>query len=58
MSDATIQPIRFVLSDVDGTLLHPDHSLSQRTADAIRAMREAGCFSAWPAGVRPRPCGI
>ena len=39
MSDVTIHPVRFVLSDVDGTLLHPDHSLSQRTADAIRAIQ-------------------
>lgn len=54
MSDATIQPIRFVLSDVDGTLLHPDHSLSQRTADAIRAMREAGVFFSLASGRPPK----
>ena len=54
MSDATIQPIRFVLSDVDGTLLHPDHSLSQRTADAIRAMREAGVLFSLASGRPPK----
>ena len=54
MSDATIQPIRFVLSDVDGTLLHPDHSLSQRTADAIRAMREAGVIFSLASGRPPK----
>ncbi|MBI6977966.1 MULTISPECIES: HAD family hydrolase [Pseudomonas] len=54
MSDATIQPIRFVLSDVDGTLLHPDHSLSQRTADAIRAMREAGVHFSLASGRPPK----
>ncbi|MBH3370370.1 HAD family hydrolase [Pseudomonas carnis] len=54
MSDVTIQPIRFVLSDVDGTLLHPDHSLSQRTADAIRAMREAGVIFSLASGRPPK----
>ncbi|MBA5955820.1 Cof-type HAD-IIB family hydrolase [Pseudomonas lactis] len=54
MSDVTIHPIRFVLSDVDGTLLHPDHSLSQRTADAIRAMREAGVIFSLASGRPPK----
>ena len=54
MSDATIHPIRFVLSDVDGTLLHPDHSLSQRTADAICAMREAGVLFSLASGRPPK----
>ena len=54
MSDVTIHPIRFVLSDVDGTLLHPDHSLSQRTADAIRAMREAGVLFSLASGRPPK----
>ncbi|MEA9992547.1 HAD family hydrolase [Pseudomonas sp. RTS1] len=54
MSDATIQPIRFVLSDVDGTLLHPDHSLSQRTADAIRATRKAGVLFSLASGRPPK----
>lgn len=30
MSESTPAPIRFLLSDMDGTLLLPDHSLSQR----------------------------
>ncbi|MCK3845487.1 HAD family hydrolase [Pseudomonas sp. W15Feb34] len=54
MSDVTIHPIRFVLSDVDGTLLHPDHSLSQRTADAIGAMREAGVLFSLASGRPPK----
>ena len=29
------QSIRFLLSDMDGTLLLPDHSLSQRTIEAV-----------------------
>ena len=46
MSDATIHPIRFVLSDMDGTLLRPDHTPSQRTIDTVRALRDA--FGALP----------
>jgi Cof subfamily protein (haloacid dehalogenase superfamily) len=36
------QPVRFVLSDIDGTLLRPDHSLSQANIDAVTRLREAG----------------
>ncbi|MGU9856874.1 HAD family hydrolase [Pseudomonas sp. LF245] len=54
MSDAAIHPIRFVLSDVDGTLLHPDHRLSQRTLDAVRALRAAGVFFSLASGRPPR----
>ncbi|MDH0744893.1 HAD family hydrolase [Pseudomonas sp. GD03842] len=35
-------PIRFMLSDIDGTLLRPDHSLSQANIDAVRKLRDAG----------------
>lgn len=54
MSDTAIHPIRFILSDVDGTLLHPDHSLSQRTAEAVRALREAGVFFSLASGRPPK----
>ena len=54
MSDAAIHPIRFVLSDVDGTLLHPDHRLSQRTLDAVRALRAAGVFFSLASGRPPK----
>lgn len=54
MSDAAIHPIRFILSDVDGTLLHPDHRLSQRTADAVRALRDAGVFFSLASGRPPK----
>ncbi len=54
MSDAAIHPIRFILSDVDGTLLHPDHRLSQRTADAVRALREAGVIFSLASGRPPK----
>ena len=42
MSDSTQPLIRFLLSDIDGTLLRPDHSLSQANVDAVRKLREAG----------------
>ncbi|NVZ71301.1 HAD family hydrolase [Pseudomonas costantinii] len=54
MSDAAIHPIQFVLSDMDGTLLLPDHSLSRRTVDAVRALREAGVFFSLATGRPPK----
>ncbi|ARB27093.1 Cof-type HAD-IIB family hydrolase [Pseudomonas tolaasii] len=54
MSDAAIHPIRFVLSDMDGTLLRPDHTPSQRTIDAVRALRDAGVFFSLASGRPPR----
>ena len=42
MSAATQPLIRFMLSDIDGTLLRPDHSLSQANIDAIRQLQAAG----------------
>lgn len=42
MSDSTQPLIRFMLSDIDGTLLRPDHSLSQANIDAVGKLREAG----------------
>ncbi|WLH92679.1 HAD family hydrolase [Pseudomonas sp. FP453] len=54
MSDAAIHPIRFVLSDVDGTLLHPDHRFSQRTLDTVHALRAAGVFFSLASGRPPK----
>ena len=54
MSDATRQPIRFLLSDMDGTLLLPDHSLSSRTLCAVRALRGAGVYFSLATGRPPR----
>ncbi|MEB0076158.1 HAD family hydrolase [Pseudomonas sp. CCI3.2] len=42
MSDPAQPLIQFLLSDIDGTLLRPDHSLSQANADAIKQLRAAG----------------
>jgi Cof subfamily protein (haloacid dehalogenase superfamily) len=54
MSDLPKQPIRFLLSDMDGTLLLPDHTLSQRTIDAVRALREAGVLFSLATGRPPK----
>ena len=54
MSDTAIHPIRFVLSDVDGTLLHPDHRLSQRTLDTVHALRAAGVLFSLASGRPPK----
>ncbi|MGN8342849.1 HAD family hydrolase [Pseudomonas sp. SMV71] len=54
MSELVTQPIRFLLSDMDGTLLLPDHSLTQRTIEAVRALREAGVFFSLATGRPPR----
>lgn len=54
MSDATIHPIRFVLSDMDGTLLRPDHTPSQRTIDTVRALRDAGVLFSLASGRPPK----
>ena len=54
MSDTTSQPIRFLLSDMDGTLLLPDHSLSQRTIEAVRSLREAGVLFSLATGRPPK----
>ena len=42
MSGATQSLVRFMLSDIDGTLLRPDHSLSQANIDAVAQLRAAG----------------
>lgn len=54
MSGATVPPIRFVLSDIDGTLLGPDHSLNPRTLQTVRALREAGVLFSLASGRPPR----
>lgn len=54
MSDVPKQSIRFLLSDMDGTLLLPDHTLSQRTIDAVRALREAGVLFSLATGRPPK----
>ena len=42
MSESAQPLIQFMLSDIDGTLLRPDHSLSQANIEAVRKLKEAG----------------
>lgn len=42
MSEASSHLIQFVLSDMDGTLLMPDHSLSPAVIEAVAQLRAAG----------------
>jgi len=54
MSDATQHPVRFLLSDMDGTLLLPDHSLSEQTIEAVRALRASGVLFSLATGRPPK----
>ncbi len=54
MSGATQGPIRLVLSDMDGTLLRPDHSLSPRVIKAVAQLREAGILFSLASSRPPR----
>ncbi|MBC3953513.1 MULTISPECIES: Cof-type HAD-IIB family hydrolase [Pseudomonas] len=42
MSELSASSVRFLLSDIDGTLLRPDHSLSQANIDAVHGLQKAG----------------
>ena len=46
--------IRLLLADVDGTLVTPDKTLTQRTIDAIHALHAAGVLFAITSGRPPR----
>src|SRR5476649_358644 len=54
MSESAQHAIRFLLSDMDGTLLQPDHSLSLRTIEAVRSLREAGVLFSLATGRPPK----
>ena len=47
-------PVRLVATDLDGTLLAPDGTVSKRTARAVRAAREAGLYVVPITGRPPR----
>ncbi|GDY54962.1 hypothetical protein SVIO_055850 [Streptomyces violaceusniger] len=42
MSGGDVLPYRLVATDLDGTLLRPDHTVSARTRDALAAATAAG----------------
>jgi Cof subfamily protein (haloacid dehalogenase superfamily) len=46
--------IRLVLSDMDGTLLRPDHSLTPAVVSAVGQLREAGVFFTLASSRPPR----
>jgi Cof subfamily protein (haloacid dehalogenase superfamily) len=50
--------IRLLLSDVDGTLVRSDKSLSERSVEAAEKLREAGVHFAVTSGRPPRGMGM
>lgn len=53
VDDLTVGPIKCVLSDMDGTLLLPDHGLSPQSISAIQRLQKAGILF-FPATGRTR----
>jgi hypothetical protein len=51
---AELPPVRLVATDLDGTLLRPDGSVSQRTIEAVAAARRAGLHVIPVTGRPPR----
>jgi Cof subfamily protein (haloacid dehalogenase superfamily) len=49
-----VSEVRLLLSDVDGTLVRSDKSLSPRTVDAVHALHDAGIAFAVTSGRPPR----
>ncbi|HYN18155.1 MAG TPA: HAD hydrolase family protein, partial [Actinomycetes bacterium] len=49
--------IRLVASDLDGTLLLPDETVSERTRAALAAAKEAGITVVLVSGRQPRSLG-
>lgn len=60
MADARMQgwegdpPVKMVATDLDGTLLRPDGTVSERTVQAVRAARQAGVHVVPVTGRPPR----
>jgi hydroxymethylpyrimidine pyrophosphatase-like HAD family hydrolase len=52
-----VRPIKLVASDLDGTLLRPDETVSERTMAAILATRRAGIILVLVTGRPPRNLG-
>jgi hydroxymethylpyrimidine pyrophosphatase-like HAD family hydrolase len=51
---AEVPPVRLVATDLDGTLLRPDGTLSQRTISAVRAAQNSGILVIPITGRPPR----
>jgi Cof subfamily protein (haloacid dehalogenase superfamily) len=54
MTSTAPQNIRLLLADVDGTLVTPDKVLTDRSADAVHKLRDAGILFAVTSGRPPR----
>jgi hydroxymethylpyrimidine pyrophosphatase-like HAD family hydrolase len=55
--EGDVRPIKLVASDLDGTLLRPDETVSERTMAAILATRRAGITLVLVTGRPPRNLG-
>ncbi|HXW78418.1 MAG TPA: HAD family hydrolase, partial [Acidimicrobiales bacterium] len=49
-----LPPVRLVATDLDGTLLRPDGTISERTIRAVRSARDAGLYVIPMTGRPPR----
>ena len=54
MNDVNKEAIQLVLCDMDGTLLLPDHTLSPRNIEAVKALQAAGIYFTLASGRPPR----
>ena len=54
MSDVKHDSIELVLCDMDGTLLRPDHTLSEATVKAVRQLQKTGVYFTLASGRPPR----
>jgi len=50
--------ISLVISDVDGTLLTKDKTLTERAIRAVRRLQEAGIGFTLTSSARPSACGF
>ena len=57
-NEPAAQPIRMVIADVDGTLVTQEKVLTERAANAVSHLREAGIEFSITSGRPPRgwPC--
>ena len=54
MRDVKHDSIELVLCDMDGTLLRPDHTLSEATVKAVRQLQKTGVYFTLASGRPPR----
>jgi Cof subfamily protein (haloacid dehalogenase superfamily) len=54
VSSVSVRPVRLLLADVDGTLVTPEKTLTERTLAAVRKLKAAGVLFAITSGRPPR----